>query len=420
MIVTFHKHRLSSPVLAACAIAAVIAVIYGRTLGYGLFWDDYAALRPRPWPAIAGAWTGEWDPGGVWPAFYRPLALWMYAGLGATIGGSAWLMHLLTLGGLFAVAWRLRAVVHGETGDASLGLVAAVLLVVHPETPSSMAAWLSQLFHLMPLIAVLSAIRAWQRGLGRPRAWVATLLWLTAGLLFKEDVLVMAPALLAWQMFSGRQALVEARRPPSAALMVAVVGWMVAYLAWRQAMLGEIGGYVRPEWWLAARNVFSVPLFTVALQWIPGAHAVSVASGIGVAALAGSAWRARASATPALRSLALGGALIVAAAAAPLVLIAGHTRVHMAVVGAVLLFTAAIGIVRGEHTAGRPAGRWRRAAFAVGVCGMLAANWQNTSTFAPCSPFWLRTSADVVEWDIVAPAVRAALARTIAACPGQP
>ncbi len=407
---------MTRPRTAAVLIALLILVLYGRTLGYGLVWDDFAALRPRSAAALVGAWTGEWDPGGVWPVFYRPLSIVVYHTMFRLLGHHALWLHAVNLIELWLAAWLLRVFVQRETQSAVFALIAATLLVLHPETPSSLAAWISQQFQLVPLIWVLSAMLVWQRTrAGATSAWGLTLATLTLGVLMKEDVLMVAPALVAWQAIRAR--VVGDASTPSRGLYALVAGWIGLYLLLRTIALGEIGGYQWPSLGRALLNSVNGPLFTFGLQWIPSAHGISLLSGFGVAALLMLTWRARRHAPTPLTALGLYGVMLGALANIPLVLISGHTRVYLLTLASTLTLTAAIGIVVAGYQAARGGvPRWVIAAALAWSVVIAMANWANTSTFAPCAPEVLQRNAEALTWDITSNADRSEILGAIARC----
>ena len=278
-------------------IATLIFVLYGRTVGFGLVWDDVVALRARPAAEIAAAWTGPWVSAGVWPDFYRPLAIALYAAAFRLLGHNTVALHAANLTALLAGAWMLLAFVRRETESAPLALVAAALLVMHPETPSSLAAWISQQFHLAALLCTLSGALIWQRVRRRGTiAWMLVLVPLTIGVLVKEDVLMVAPTLLAWQWI--RRRMVGDVPAPTIVVLSLVAVWMAAYGVVRTLALGGLGGYDTPTLSRLALNVVAGPLFTFAMQWTPSAHGLSAAIGVGLVLLAVFAWRGRHDASP--------------------------------------------------------------------------------------------------------------------------
>ncbi len=407
---------MTKPRTAALLIGLLILALYGRTLGYGLVWDDYAAFRARPLAALLGAWAGPWDPGGVWPNFYRPLSIALYAVLYQVFDHNTVGLHAMNLVELFLAAWMLRAFVRRETDSNALGLAAAMALVLHPETPSSLAAWISQQFHLVELIAVVGAMLVWQRVRHRrPAAWVWVLAPLTLGVLIKEDVLMIVPALLTWQLIRAR--FVRDVPVPSRQVVLLLGGWAAAYLVWRTVALGAIGGYGTPAAGRLLLNTVSGPLFTFGLQWIPSAHGLSLVAGAGVALLAGFAWVGRREATPRLTSLVLYGVTLGVFANVPLLLVSGHTRVHLMTLAAVMTLTAAAGIAAAGVTARH--GRVPLSAVAALLAWAIVvalANWTNTNTFAPCAAETLQRDADVLTWDVLTDTVRRELTAKMAAC----
>lgn len=401
---------------AAVLVAALILILYGRTLFYGLVWDDFAALRPRSMTALLGAWRGPWDPGGVWPDFYRPMSMAVYNVMFRIFGHHAAWLHAVNLGELWLAALMLRLFVCRETASKTVGLVAAILLVLHPETPSSLAAWISQQFQLVALIWVLTAMLWWQRARHRGvMSWALVLAALTPGLLMKEDVLMVAPALLAWQRIRART--IGDVPVPSRAVLALVTLWAVAYGAIRTLALGTLGGYQLPSAGRALVNGLIGPLSTFGLQWIPSAHAISAIAGLGVLALAVLAWRARHQASPATIVLAQYGVTLGVLANLPLFLISGHTRLYLMTLAAALTLSATVGIVVDSHRLRRErVPRWLMASAIAWAIVIATANWVNTGTFAPCAPEALQRNAEALTWDITGDASRAEILRGMAAC----
>ena len=411
-------------IVAALSIGLLILALYGRTLAYGLVWDDFAALRPRSLSALLAAWTGPWDPGGVWPEFYRPASMALYASMYQLFGHHAMALHAANLAELFLASWMLRAFVRRETQSARLGLLAALLLILHPETPSSLAAWISQQFQLAALVVVLGTLLLWQRVRhDRGASWGWLLLPLTVGILFKEDVVMVAPALLAWQWIRAR--VVGDVPSPSRGACWIVAGWIAVYLAWRTIAIGGIGGYGWPAPDRLLLNVINGPVFAFAMQWIPSAHLVSVVIGAGLAVVAVLAWRQRRDARPPLKALALYGVALGLCANVPLVLVSGHTRLYLMILAATLTLTAALGIIAERLVAGRSTLPRQTtdvmrnvivAALTIWLAAVGFANWTHTDTFAPCAPETRQRNTEALSWDIVGADVRADIDAQLAAC----
>jgi len=407
---------MTRPRQAALLIALLILALYGRTLGYGLVWDDFAALRHRSTAELVGAWTGGWDPSGVWPVFYRPMSIVVYDTMFRLFAHHGAWLHLVNLLELWLAACLLRVFVERETASGGLALIAAVLLVLHPETPTSLAAWISQQFHLVALLWVLAAMLAWQRRrTSGASGWRVPLAALTMGVLMKEDVLMVAPALVVWQAIRART--VGDTPSPSRTVFALVGGWIALYVMLRTAALGAIGGYESPSFGRWLLNIVDGPLFAFGMLWIPSAHGISVLSALGVAALLWLMWRARRHATSSLIALGLYGITLGVLANVPLVLVSGHTRLYLMTLGATLAMTAAIGIVMAGYQRTRgELPRWVVGGALAWAIVMAMANWANTNTFAPCAPEVMQRNEEALSWDITSEAARAGILQDMAAC----
>ncbi len=191
------------PLIVAAAIVGclllAVAVIYGRSLGFGfLAYDDPAFVLENS--AVRGGLTGQgivWAfTGGPFGEWY-PLAMLSHM-LDCELFGldARWhhltsvLLHAATAVGLFLVWWRI-------SGGLWTSAFAAMLFAVHPQRVESVV-WiaerrdvLSGLFFVLTLGAYLGYVRH-----GRSWAWYALVaLLFTLGLLAKP-MLVTVPALL--------------------------------------------------------------------------------------------------------------------------------------------------------------------------------------------------------------------------------
>lgn len=406
----------SSARLAALVLALLTLALYGHTLSYGLVWDDFAALRPRTVSALLGAWTGAWDPDGVWPMYYRPLSIALYDGMFRWLGHNTVALHAVNLAGVCVAAMLLRTFVARETRSSIVALAAGALLVLHPETPSSLAAWISQQFHLAALLAALGAVLTWQRVRDRGLSgWWRVLAVLTLGLLVKEDVLMVAPTLLVWQALRARICRDVPR--PSGAIVALVAAWIVGYAVWRTVALGLLAGYQEQHLSRLLLNLIDGPIFAFGLQWIPRAHEVSSASGAGLLMMAALAWRARSQARPEMVLLALYGLSLGVFANLPLVVASGHTRLYLMIPAASMMMAALLGLAGTGLTAGhRPLPR--AALFALGLwLGALGtANRLHTASFAPCAPETLERNEQAATWGVLSEPVLAKIGADARAC----
>lgn len=408
MAPTIRPTRWQSAAALALVALAVLA-LYGRTLGYGLVWDDYLAFRARAAAELSGAWTGTWDTTGRWPAFYRPISLALYDLMFSIAGHDGWRLHAITLALVCLVAWLTYLVVARETARPGLGLTAALVVIAHPEAPASLSAWASQSFHAWTLAAVLTTIAVWQRVRDTSAAgWSLLLLPATAAVLMKEDALAIVPALWLWQWARAREGLGPS---PRAGVTTLLGGWTAAYLAVRALAVG-IGGYGTPPVATLAWNLVASAGHAV-LAHVPAAPAVSDLAAALWIALAFVAWRQRALVAPAIRAMAAGAVALFVCAWLPLASVGGHTRIHLLIL-AVALFTAAGAAALGSLT---PRGRLgAAAAAALALALALAANWAHTGWYAPCGEWTRFTDDEVRTWSVVPPEVRDRIAAKDAAC----
>ena len=411
--------RASTPIRHAAWLALAVGALYGRSLWFGLMWDDFAALRPRSMAALASAWTGPWDPGGVWPDFYRPLAITLYDGLFRVFGHHDVALHFVTLATLWTAACLVARVVGRESGRESLGLLAALLFVTHPETPASMAVWISQMFHLAAVLAVLVAVSIWQRGHGRRIGqWLVVLSVLTIGVLIKEDVVMVGPALVIWQWLRART--IGDTTAPSRAVVGLVALWASGYAVLRIAWLGLFTGYIAPDAGRFALNGLDAWVFTFAYQWTPSAHLAGLLTGVGVVGLAWLARRAWPHADARSRLLVGYGLALGLCASLPLIIASGHTRLHLMILSTAIAGAGAIGVVWSTPaTHAQLVSRTGLVLIALWALGAGAANVRHTRTYAPCEPESIRRDHEVLLFDMISPDVRAQVAARIAACPSR-
>jgi hypothetical protein len=404
-VITRHQRTF----VALAVLAGAVLALYGRTLGYGLVWDDYLAFRDRAASELTGAWTGTWDTTGRWPAFYRPISLALYDAMFAIAGRDGFALHAITLALVLLAACLTYRVVATETGRPGLGAIAALLLIAHPETPASLSAWASQSFHAWTLVAVLATILVWQRVRDAgAAAWSLILPPATVAVLMKEDALAIVPALWLWQWARARERLGPR---PSAGVTGTVAAWIVIYLLARTAAVG-IGGYGTPPWTTLTWNLTASAGHAV-FAHVPAAPTISDIAAALWLGLAFAAWRRRAAVAPAVRAMTVGAAALFVFGWLPLASVGGHTRIHL-LIFAVSLVTAAGAAALGSLA---PRGRLLAGAAAILASALaLTANWAHTNWYAPCGEWTRFTDDEVRTWDVVPAAVRAEIAAKDAAC----
>ena len=228
-------------VIALAAILAVAAT-YAGTGALGFFWDDYLLLRPRPWAELLRVWHGSWDITGYSPPFYRPLAVWADTAAFSLFGFNESWLRFVALAELAVGASLVGQFVRREGAGIWFGALAAVLYAVHPAVSASAGPWWFEQNHRLAVICAVTALLTWQsrRAALSWRAWWPVHVWILAGSLFKEDVLVLAPVLLLFQWWRARLL----RDVPFPSLMFIgriSAGWAAWFMA-RWWLLGAIAG----------------------------------------------------------------------------------------------------------------------------------------------------------------------------------
>ena len=412
--------------LLAVTLAAVLFT-YARTLGFDLIWDDYVALRPRSAAELWGVWHGSWDPRHIWPVFYRPLSVWYYAGAFELFGYSARWLHLLSLVEVTIASWLLGWFVYRESHSRGVAFLAGVTLSVHPGLAHSAAPFFFLQNHLISIIIVAIALLGWQ-SCRHERSWTSWWpIWLATGIgfLVKEDVLMIAPAVIAAQVL--RAVFVRDLPKPSQSVVIATVVFCAGLFALRYAMLGQLGGVDDlPGIAAATRNVLRAP-FRVFVEFRgvffenrPLYRAASVASIAWLSIGSVGVLRSRA---PRAMALWITGATLVVCFAIPLGVMSMMWRYHLVTLGgAILLAGAADGCfawVRGD-TAGSGLVRERARVLVGAAIAAVLVMFAFTSRtiiapFTPCGYGTLSADQEIGDWDL-SPAITAWLAAKPEAC----
>lgn len=223
-------------------IIAVVAAVYGRSLAFDFIQDDYYLLRPWSSAELASVFHGPWDPKLWEPVFYRPLCTAWYAAMFWLFGLNATAIHFVSLVIVTALTLLLRSVVVRETGSHRLGLFGGVLLLLHPALSVSSVVWATSQHVFLGMICAVIAVRTWQWCRSGPdRRWLALIPPLAAGMMFREDVVLVAPALLVAQFARAR--LVGDVPAPRLRLVGRMGAILALAFALRYWLLGGLGGY---------------------------------------------------------------------------------------------------------------------------------------------------------------------------------
>src|SRR4051794_12183331 len=74
-----------------------VLCVYGRTVSFGLFQDDYLLARPWSWGEVIGAFHGPFDPTHMNQAYFRPFASVSFALEWMVWHTTLWGYHLTNL-----------------------------------------------------------------------------------------------------------------------------------------------------------------------------------------------------------------------------------------------------------------------------------------------------------------------------------
>ncbi len=395
---------------ATVSVLAITAVLlmYGRTLGYGLFWDDFEVLRPWTGADIWHAWTGPYRPWDTTVAFYRPLTATYYALISNTLGYDLRALHLIPLAAIAVLALMTSVFVMRETSSAVMAGIAAILVSTYPTLGTSLGPWIANQDHTFMAISLVAALLIWQRDRGGSRAWWwRAAPWLVAAAWFKEDGLLMPLAIGAAQW--ARAVIARDVPRPSRAAWTALAGLSIALIAWRTWWLPSQFGYgFRTPGHMIA-NFLRAPRYV--LLWQVGAANVALPAAIAKAAiLAAGAWvlvRGRESAGA---RLLITGSIVMLVANLPLTFVSSEGRWHLVGWGAVL---ATSGIL-GEWIARAP--RWGWPAAAAIMIALSASAFERIGTFAPCSADSRAHDAEMAEQAGLPAELRMWLSSRDAAC----
>lgn len=215
-------------------LAAVVAILYGRTVGIGFLSDDflYLAWASDSFGTLVSRLTTE-----SYPRTLRPLLapLWW---LSATLGSAA-VIRVVSLSAHLANSYLVHRLA-ARPGSSPFGpLAAGTLFAAFPLSPEAVA-WPSGAFDLVACLCALGSLsllprdQSWTTEEARKRSWLAVCLY-GVGLFAKESILLLP--VVAFLLF-GR----SVRR---GAWGMTCVG--TGYLALRFSLFGGPGGYLSSD-----------------------------------------------------------------------------------------------------------------------------------------------------------------------------
>ena len=118
-------------------IVAFLFALYGYTLGYGMYWDDYHFIRPWSLSETASVWVGSFDPNNIEPPYFRPLTSVTYALDGLIWGYNVFGSHLTNLFFYGVVAVLLYALLRRMGASWLLATATALFFCVVPINAAS-------------------------------------------------------------------------------------------------------------------------------------------------------------------------------------------------------------------------------------------------------------------------------------------
>lgn len=397
---------------ASLALTCVIGVglLHWPTLFLGVEPDTLLAIRPWSSHELREALTGTW----LFPTvdfYHRPLATLWFAADFTAVGLNSRALHGVSLLLLAATAWLLLEWIWAEAG-AWTGVAVLTMYLTHPQLLDSTIAGAQYQFHMAPLVIVTATLLLWRhrRHTATLTGWWPMLLLPCLGFYFKEDTIVVVPAMLVLQT-------VRARRfgdvpPPSRSLLWATLAIVVVLGGIRWVLfphvetLDGLTGRLNLEGlriaaYAPARAAFA--MFARA-ELLPGATAfvllLQVAGGR-------AAWRRP---TSPEGWIWMCGLVLLVATCLPLTITAEirSTRVHLAVLSAALMLGAGgAALWNLVATAGRAS---RIVTAGVLIAGSMT-QWQTqrlarVERFEPCATEQLTANDYAQHWPEITPDLR--------------
>lgn len=244
-------------------LALISIALYAPTLEYGLIYDDSflignnTSLTPARkdlavafdlfgreyWEGVQTNRVSALEPRGQ--ALYRPLTLFLWA-LIANANGltSTWPFHLLSVLVNAGVAVLLWLSIVRLFGRPRLAFVAALLFALHP-LHSEATAYVTGLSDLLATATVLGGLLLWERATRDPthlttRPWIALLAVFFAGLLAKEQAVLLIPVIA----LSDVALSMQGRRGSTSSRLAVYWGLLLAFAAHLALRTWAIGSLV--------------------------------------------------------------------------------------------------------------------------------------------------------------------------------
>jgi hypothetical protein len=385
----FDQRTIRYVVIAALVVCVV--AMYHPVLSYGIWWDDYMDLRPQSVGEVWSALTGHWSVAGWQDNYHRPLAAIHTALLFQVFGLNTVVLHavslvIVTLIVLVIFAWARREV------GWPLGATIALGYLAHPVLPNSTVAWVFSQKSALAMLLVALVLRLWvaRRASVRWRAWWPLAACAVAGFLYKEDTIMILPALAALQAVRAR--VWRDVPPPSRALVVGIGGILLALVLVRLVLfpyaeaLDLVVADEDPDW-INRAALALYPALRALLMIRYNGELMLTATAFTAMLLVAGTWAAlrRPQTTPAW--LWTQGAVLTAAFSLPLIVAPDFTtmRAHLLVLPGSLIWVAG-GLVIWDVVARSRARQVATASvLAVGVVLVASGTWmQMRHRYGPC------------------------------------
>lgn len=181
------------------ALVVVCVVFYVRTLGYGLYLDDYWLVRSWSGHEIADAFVSQFDPSGLNPEYFRPLASVSFAVDWAIWGSTTWGSHVTNLLLHIAAVLLLHRLLHRLGLRWWAAFAAAVYFAIVPSNVATVV-YVAQRTDAMAAICIIVGLLCVRRyDIDRRPSWLVGLaVAFLLAVLSKEIGLALVPMTAVW------------------------------------------------------------------------------------------------------------------------------------------------------------------------------------------------------------------------------